>query len=198
MSWLCCLIKLTFYVSGFPLKPTTCLFCTEYLLISPSNFGALDRLLRTRILRCFSLYIAERQICGNSPFRFCSLPESILLRKGKIRQSHEISTKAFTHLILSQQHEMIFLTQRWYFVKVSRKKSYFPNTTAVPFIVLFFYFVLTYILFLQYLVQRKPKQITTRNHKLLTLMVISPHSPLSDQRVPTSHLIKYFSAFEAT
>lgn len=40
----------------FSCETYCCLFCTDYLLISPSNFGALDRLLpRTRILRSFSL-----------------------------------------------------------------------------------------------------------------------------------------------
>lgn len=88
-----------------------------------------------------------------------------------------------------------------YIVKVSRKKSYFPNTNAV---VLTHYFCFlchnSTHTFLQYIVQWKLEQISTKNHKLAFFFgggVNCPHIPIHIS-VSSTYLMKHVSAFEAT
>lgn len=85
------LFNQTHYLCEVSSETYYCLFCTENLLISPSNCGTLDRLLlRTWILRWILLAVnslaetkdkKKKNICGSSSFRYCSLPESIFAEK---------------------------------------------------------------------------------------------------------------------
>lgn len=110
MFWFCRLIKLTFSVSGFLLKPTTACFAPSIFWYLRAVADAVDRLLRgARRLRCFSLSIAEQSV-EEVLLDFVVYLKAFLRRKGKIRSPREISTKAFTHPILSRDIKQLVLT----------------------------------------------------------------------------------------